>query len=97
MTDGPSSRNYLERNTLANDKIDNPDLYRMNNTSNIHSDAELDNSDNRNLNKSEEYAEIMSKINKQAENIKDIDDINIFDKYQSLTDTQIIKEIKNKK
>jgi hypothetical protein len=97
MTDGSSTDNFLEQYTRANDKVDHLDNYLINNTSHIQSDAEFDNSDNKNLNKSEEYAEIMSKINKQAENIKDTDDIIIFDKYLSLSDTQILKEIKNKK
>ena len=88
------SDNILEQNVQAhNEKKD----YPVHNTSRIQSDTEFDNSHNKNLNKSEEYAEIMSKINKEADNIHSLGEINIFDKYKSLTSTQIVKEIKNKK
>ena len=57
---------------------------------------EFDNSANH-LNKSEEYNDIMSKINKVAESVQNLEEIKIFDKYIDLSENQIKKEIKRKK
>ncbi len=64
--------------------------------SHMFTDGDFDNSAN-NLNKSEEYEDIMSKINKEADNLEILDEINIFDKYHGLTESQIKQEIKSKK
>ncbi len=97
MNELSTINNYQDDNSLKVSFNNNKKINTNNaNSSQIFTDGDFDNSTH-NLNKSEEYAEIITKINKEADNFNNLEDINIFDKYQGIKESQIKQEIKIKK
>lgn len=97
MNELSTINNFQDENSLKASFNKNKKINTNNaSSSQMFTDGDFDNSTH-NLNNSEEYAEIMTKINKEADNFANIEDINIFDKYQGLKESQIKQEIKVKK